>query len=448
MPGGAKGRGTLCLATRAAVVVFSVLLPYQACAGAFFHEVQSIRSAGRATAGSVAVADDASTIFLNPAGMTELQGPEVTAGLSVILARTDVEDRGTQASTPGTGGAFVPLGGQAGEPLDPALLPNLFAALPLMRDRLWIGLGITAPFGLITEYDHDWFGRYDSTESELVTIDVAPTIAVKVTDWLSIGAGLNVQYADATLQNAVPNPLAPGGPSAATDGIFRASGNDVSLGYNVGVLLKPWPRTRIGLHYRSEIEHDVEGEATLSGLTGPLAGLNRTSDASAELNLPAIASFGVAHDLTERLTLLGQASWYGWDTFRELRIRFVDGAPDLVELQNYEDSWAIGLGAQYRLSDDWTLRGGLQYDQTPTEDGFRNTRVPDGDRYWVAIGASYELSQTLGFDFAYSHRFFETTGIDRTRTFYEGTPLESAVAMDAKARTGADVFSVQLRLSF
>jgi long-chain fatty acid transport protein len=448
MPGVAGISGRLGLFTRVAIVA-AVLPSAAALAGAFFHEAQSIRSAGRASAGVSAAADDAGTIFFNPAGMTRLSGPEVEVGSSLLLPRGEVENRGSTAQTPGTGGAVVPVTGpRDGDPYGPAIMPHAYAALPLMDRKLWFGLGISAPFGLVTDYEEDWFGRYDSTKSELTTIDVAPTLAFKLTDWLSAGAGLDVQHADATLENAVPNPTAPGGPTSATDGRFRAEGDDWSVGFNVGLLVEPTPRTRIGLHYRSAIEHEIEGDATLSGLAPPLDGLNGTVGASAELNLPAMASFGVAHEVTPELTLLGHISWYGWDTFDEIRLKFDDGRADVVEPQNYRDTWAIGLGAEYRLSDAWTLRGGVSYDQTPTSNSFRNTRVPDGDRYWIAIGASYELSDRIGFDVAYGHRFFENTDIDRSRTFFDGSAVESITRTSARAKTDADVIALALRISF
>jgi long-chain fatty acid transport protein len=448
MPGAARISGRLNLVARVAVVA-AALPSAAALAGAFFHESQSVRSAGRASAGAPAAADEASTIFLNPAGLTQLSGPQVQVGSSLLMPRGEVEDRGSTARTPGTGGAAVPItGSQNGHPFDPAIMPHAYAAFPLVDGRLWLGLGVSAPFGLITDYREDWFGRYDSTKSELTTIDVAPTLAVKLSDWVSIGAGLDVQYADATLENAVPNPTAPGGPSPATDARFQAQGDDWSVGFNVGLLVRPTPQTRIGLQYRSGIEHKLEGDATLSGLAPPLDPQNGTTGASAELDLPPMASIGVAHDVTQDLTLLGHVAWYGWDTFDEIRVRFDDGRADVVEPQNYRDSWAIGLGAEYRLTDSWTLRGGVSYDQTPTSNGFRNTRVPDGDRYWIAVGASYELSDRIGFDVAYGHRFFENTDIDRTRTFFEGLGLDSDIRTSARAKTDADVVSAALRISF
>jgi long-chain fatty acid transport protein len=448
MPGAARVSEKLSLVTRVAVVA-AALPSAAALAGAFFHEAQSVRSAGRASAGAPVVADDASTIFLNPAGLTRLSGPQLQMGSSLLMPRGEVEDRGSTARTPGTGGAVVPItGSQNGHPFDPAVMPHAYAALPLVDGRLWFGLGVSAPFGLITDYQEDWFGRYDSTKSELTTIDVAPTLAMKLTEWASIGAGLDLQYADATLENAVPSPTAPGGPSPATDGRFRAQGDDWSVGFNVGLLVTPTPRTRVGLQYRSGIEHELKGDASLSGLAPPLDLQNGTAGASAELDLPAMASIGVAHDVTPHLTLLGHVAWYGWDSFDEIRVRFDDSRADVVEPQNYRDTWAIGLGAEYRLTDVWTLRGGVSYDQTPTRDAFRNTRVPDGDRYWISIGASYELSDRIGFDVAYGHRFFENTDIDRTRTFFEGLGLDSDIRTSARAKTDADVVSAALRISF
>lgn len=179
----------------------------------------------------------------------------------------------------GTAGAAVGLGtdggGNAGRPTP---LPALFASTPIVPAQLWFGLALTTPFGQSLEYEDEFFGRYDSLRSQLRTFDLAPSVAWRVSDRPSLGGGIDVQAADAELTNALPDPLAPGGPSPSTDGRALLDGSGFGFGLNLGALIKPWQGGRIGLHYRSAIEHERDGTATLRDLGGPLAALNGEVD--------------------------------------------------------------------------------------------------------------------------------------------------------------------------
>ena len=291
-------------------------------ANGFSLPVQDALQVGRANAGNVAAASDASTVFHNPAGMTELDGAQALAGMTVVYAGYDVDDRNSTASTPATGGAAVPVAGEKGDPRTVAPVPTAFYARPLGEEKnFWVGLALTAPWGLGVQYDDDWFGRYDLIETRLTTINVSPALAYRVTEWLSIGGGVNVEYADAKLTNALPDTLAPGGPSPATDGISKFTGDSLAFGFNVGVMLKPWSHTRIGLHYRSAIEHRLRGTFRVSGLSGALAPGNGRTDANVKLNEPDVAAIGVVHEALPGTTLFAEAQWFNWSRFNERRGR-------------------------------------------------------------------------------------------------------------------------------
>ncbi|MEN2990017.1 outer membrane protein transport protein [Tistrella sp. BH-R2-4] len=439
--------GTASLTAATATAIVMILAAGPVSAAGFFIQEQSVQGVGRAFAGDVALGEDASTIFTNPAGMTRLKGRQAQLGGHYLILRATLTDTGSSATTLGSGGASVPLGGgDGGNPFDDTPVPNLYAAAPVDDEgRLWLGVGISAPFGLVADYQDDWFGRYDSTKTDLKTIDIAPSIAFKAAHWLSVGAGFDIQYADATLENAVPNGLAPGGPSAATDGHARVQGDDWSVGYNLGAQFTLTPALRLGVHYRSAISHDLKGTASLTGLTGPLAVANFNTDGSAALDLPAIASAGVAWDATDRLTLLGQVNWYEWSRFHEIRVKFSNGLPDSVKQQNYEDSYGVSLGAQYRLNEAWTLRGGAQWDETPTVNGFRTTRTPDGDRLWLSTGASWAISDAVSLDMAYAHIFVDDATIDLDEPAGAGT---GRVRVKADVESSIDIVSLQARLRF
>jgi long-chain fatty acid transport protein len=398
----------------------------------FYIKEQSVTGLGRAFAGEAAIGEDASTIYFNPAAMTELRGPEAQIGVHLLVPRSELTNAGSAyqfGSTP-----IAPIGGgNGGNPYDPTPVPNGFAAMPFAGGDLWFGIGITAPFGLANKYDDGWFGRYDSLETELTTINVQPSLAYKVNDFLSVGGGIDIQYADAKLTNAIAT--TPTGPDILSD----LEGDDWSVGFNFGILVKPTDSTRIGLHYRSEMNHELEGDLKLS--SGGIA--LGSSPGSAELKLPAIVELGVAQELSPQLTLLGELTWYGWNNFDEIRVQR-PGQPDSVVAQNYQNTWSLALGAQYEISDQWTVRGGVQYDQTPTEGGFRSTRTPDGDRTWVTAGLTYALNDSFVIDAAYAHIFISEETVDVTR------PGAGPVSTRVRAETegSVDIVSLALRYRF
>lgn len=423
-------------------------------ASGFYLTEQSVSSVGRATAGQAAVAGDASTVVSNPAGMTELGGAQVLAGVNVLLPKTSFRNRGSSATTPGTGGgALAYAGSSGGNPFGPEAVPNAYAALPLPlpgSDALWLGIGIASPFGLSLDYGSDWFGRYDSIESSLSTVDVALAVAYRIFHGVSIGGGLNVQSIDIRLTSAVPDTLAFAGPAPATDGRSVLKGDDVSLGFNAGVLFRPTPGTRIGIHYRSAITHTLKGRVSTSGLGGDLAGANGSADATADIRLPDIVSAGISQAVGSRLTLLGEVQWFNWSRFGEVRVRLKgdDGDGELILPQDYSDAWAFAVGGEYRASEHLDLRAGFRYETTPTSDRFRSTGVPEGNNYSAGIGLSYELIDGIAVDLAAFHTRAEPGNVSLSRTFFAGTPAEGTVAVKGRARTQATAAGLAIRYRF
>jgi long-chain fatty acid transport protein len=445
----AAGRTAVRIAFLTPFFLLGVGLSGPAGGNGFSLPVQDALQVGRANAGNVAAAVDASTVFHNPAGMTQLDGEQALAGMTVIYAGYDVDDRNSTASTPGTGGAPTAVTGQKGDPRTVAPVPTAFYARPLGEAQdFWAGLALTSPWGLGVQYDDDWFGRYDSIETRLTTVNLSPSLAYRVTDWLSIGGGLNAEYADAKLTNALPNTLAPGGPSPATDGNAKFTGNSLAFGFNFGVLLRPWSHTQIGLHYRSGIEHRLKGTSRVRNLTGPLAGGNGRTDADVKLKEPDVVSIGLVHEALPGTTLFAEAQWFNWSRFNELRVKFDDGQPDSVRKQEWKDTWSFYGGIEQRLFEKWTLRGGAGYEPTPTVNAYRNTSLPDGDRVRLAVGASYEWSEKLRIDFGYAHVFSHKEEIDLTQTFFEGGSAAGTTTTRAKASLFVNDFAIRVRYLF
>jgi long-chain fatty acid transport protein len=420
----------------------ALLFAGTARAGGFYLPVQSAVGVGLATAGGAALAADASTLFFNPAGMTRLSGATVEGGVDVLFPRARIRNEGSSATMPGTFGGALGYAGENGNAEKLTPVPNLYYVRPLRGGDLWIGLAITAPFGLGVDYGRNWFGRYDSIKSELLTADIAPSVAYRLNPSWSIGGGLDVQYAKARLTNALPNTLNPGGPTPASDGLAELRGDSWALGFNVGTLFNIGTSTRVGVHYRSRITHRLDGDATVSGLTGPLAAANGKFNTSADLKLPPIASVAVAHELSRAWGLVAEVQWFGWSVFDEIRIKFANGLPDQVRPQEFRDSWSFAAGAEYKLSDYWKIRAGARFETTPTIDAFRNTSIPDSDLIWVGFGVSYMASDRVLLDIGFLHGRFEHAGINLSTTFFGGTPAAGTVSMSG--RTDNDVNTIAL----
>jgi long-chain fatty acid transport protein len=434
----------------------SVLLPAGLGATGFYINQQSVKGLGRVDAGNSAVADELGTIFFNPAGLPLLwdgsqppEGIRTSIGVHLIVPGSDQLNRGTTVASPGTLGTFVPVaGGNSHDPTDPTPVPNFYAAAPFANGRGAFGVGLNAPFGLAIDHGSDWYGRYDSIDASLRTVNASFVGAYRLASGLSIGGGLDVQYAGTELTSAIPNPLTPGGPTAATDGRIHTKGHDYRAGYNAGLLYSFNPDTRVGVHYRSSMHHKIEGTSDIWNLTGPLAPLNAHLDASAQLNLPAITSVGVRTKAGSQLVLLGEFVWFDWSTFKEIRIRFSDGRPDGVRPANYKDAYSVAGGFEQPLGPKWTARGGIHYDTTPTQDAYRDTTVPDANRLWLGGGVSLKASDRFSFDFSYNHVFFKDTTVSLHRTFFDGTPLTTAVNINGAVSSVVNNLSIDFHYIF
>jgi long-chain fatty acid transport protein len=427
----------------------ALLSPATAAAAGFYLSQQSIQGAGRGFAGGAALGRDASTAYTNPAALTRLETAEAVAGVSVISPHAGFSNRSSTAASPGTAGAAVGYGGGGlSNSYDPTPIPNFHVAVPVPGDRVWLGLAITSPFGIGVKFPKGWFGRYDAIRGDLRTIDVAPTVAVKISEHLSIGGGVDVQYADASQTAAIPDPFAPGGPTVATDGRSRLEGEDWSTGFNVGVLFTFSPDTRVGVHYRSGITHELEGENTVTGLTGPLAANNGRFSGTTDLDLPDIVAVAAAHDLAPDLTVSGEFQWFRWSRFEEIRAEFDNGGSDLAIPQNYRNSIALSVGADYAWNERLTTRAGFRYETSPVRDRFRTASVPDNDNYSLGLGVTYAAFDGLSVDLSVFGTIWEKTELDLQREFFVGTPAETRVDIEGRAESYSATFALGVRWIF
>jgi long-chain fatty acid transport protein len=411
----------------------------------FFINQQSVMGLGRVDAGNSAAADELATIFFNPAGLSHFLGdnPAVhfAAGLHLIVPRSSQRDTGSTLTVFPNGSAGAPFTFPSGgvndkNPTRPSPIPNLYLAKSLGGGAA-VGLGVNVPFGLKAEFAKDWFGRYDATEASLRTINLSVVGSYRVPGApLSIGGGIDFQYARSTLSAALP--------TASTDAQVSTRGHDYTPGFNVGLLYGD-EKSRIGVHYRSRMVHDLRGSSEVSGFTGALEALNGERAARAELRLPAIATVGFRREIQPGLAVLGEFEWFDWSTFNEVRVRFPDTQnPDAIRETRYRDAYAIAFGAEYSTTWRNTYRGGLHYDTTPTTDRFRDTTVPDSQRLWLGLGASFGVGAKSYVDVAFNHVFFRKTRIDLDRPI----PGVGAAHVSADVDSVVNTISIGYRSSF
>ena len=386
------------------ILTGALLASTNAHAAGFYIQEQSVKGLGSAFAGSVTSLDDASTVYFNPANMTKLDGMQINLGAHLLIHTADLKNTGSifDFNGPAPGGVGPIVGNSGGNPYAATPVPNFYVATPL-SDHIWAGLGINAPFGLANDYNDGWFGRYDSTETELSTINISPNIAIKATDWLSIGGGIDIQHADATLKSAISN--------VVSEGVSKLEGDDWSVGYNVGFNATPIEGTDIGVHYRSAVSHTLDGRISVQGLSAGDFDVAGTAD----LNLPDIATFGLSQDVNDKLKLYGQATWFGWNNFEDIHAKNTAGGTISNVKQNYQTTWAFAIGGEYDLNEDWTVRAGYQYDATPTTDEYRTSRTPDGDRNWFSTGATYNIMPNLELDMAATYIDISSETINLSR---------------------------------
>lgn len=378
---------------------------------------QSVRQLGSAFAGGAAAADDAATIFYNPAGLTRLPRSQARVGTHLLFPTARFENEG---STDLTGGSLQ--GGDGGNAGSIILIPNIYYSHKV-SDRLGVGLGIFSPFGLSTNYDSAWVGRYHAIKSDLFSVNINPAVAWRITDKLSLGAGINAQYLKAELSNAVDFGAifatlgVPGMTPQGNDGAVSFKGDNWSWGYNLGALYEFTPATRGGMAYRSRIDHTLTGDADFSGVPAIPTGRFLDGGISSDVTLPESLSISLWHNFSPEVAAMADMTWTYWSTVDELRIRFDNPLEsDAVTTLDWKDTLRWSVGAVY-LPGDWTLRTGLSHDQSPVPDAARRTpRVPDHDRTWIAAGVGYKINEVWSVDVGYVHLFVKDAEIRKSAT--------------------------------
>jgi long-chain fatty acid transport protein len=332
--------------------------------------------------------------------MTRLPGLQVVAAAHAIRPSVKFRNDGSSLAPLQTS-----LGGNGGDGGDWAFVPNTYLSWQV-NPRWYVGVGLSAPFGLKTEYESSWVGRFHGIKSELKTINVNPSAAFRINDAVSIGAGISYQYAEATLTNAVNYSAAASGLlGTGLEGVARVEGDDDAWGFNLGALFNMGPQTRIGIAYRSAISYTLTGSVAFSNRPAALGAAIPNGPVRADVKVPGSASWSIFHQLNPKWDVMADISWTDWSTMKALNIVRTSGALLTTTPLNWRDTWRFSAGANYRASDAWTWRAGVAFDQAPVPDIDRTPRIPDQDRTWLAVGAQYKASKQMAIDVGYAYIF-------------------------------------------
>lgn len=381
-------------------------------AAAFQLKEDSAVGLGTAFAGAGSAANTPATVFNNPAGMTQLPGMQVALGGSIIVPSFTFHGSARDAFGRPIPGADNRDGGNT------AVVPHGYLTYQVNPD-LVVGLGITSPYGLVTTYGSNFVGRYQADKTDLKTLNFNPAIAYRVAPWLSLGAGVSAQYARAEFASFINSSTAAFGATgrllALPDGYFRLRGDNWAFGYNFGALIQPGPATNIGLTYRSRVQQDFSGTADYI-VPAPLnlSSRFRSSGGNAKLVLPDTAGVSITQGLGPNWTLYADVNWTNWSQFKNLNAFRDDGTLLNSTPERYHNSVFASLGASYKVNEALTLRAGTAFDYSPVGETYRTARVPDQDRTWLAIGASYRVLPNVVLDAGYAHVFVKNSRIQET----------------------------------
>jgi long-chain fatty acid transport protein len=386
---------------------------------------QSAEGQGNSFAGSTAKAYDASTIFFNPAGMSRLEGNQFQANASLIMPSAEYEH---ESSSRAGGTLFNDTNDNGGVT---AVVPSLYGVYEV-NDKMKVGVSINTPFGLSTDYKDDWVGAQYNLLSKIETITTTPSLSYQINPQLSFGVGLQIQYLGGELTRKA---------SPVVGGDVELQADDMGVGATFGMLYQYSEGGRVGVNYRSQVNHTLDGHVKISNSTGGAA--DTYYRAQADLTTPDIISIGWYHELDDKWAVMSDIAWTNWSVFKELRVEDKAGVrADSVTTYEWEDTMFYSLGVNYQYNDQLKLQTGVAYDEGAANDEHRTAGIPDSDRYWLSVGAEYKVSDSIKWNIGYSHLWGD----------------DAKVTEDSRAATGSgyagtfenhvDIVTVGMNISF
>jgi long-chain fatty acid transport protein len=385
------------LLIKALIASTAMAASYGAIAASFQLHEQSTTYLGTAMAGTASTAEDASTEYYNPAGLTEIKNYQAVASAIYYNASIKLEN----ASAANNYGTVVGTNATT-KPKSSALIPGLHLAIPLTKDFVF-GFGVVAPFGLSTKYDAESVARYKATTSKIDTIDITPSLAFRINDQFSVGAGFDAMFVRATVQQDINfSPL-------LGNGYVNNYGNRWAYGYHVGVLFKPTCDLSMGLTYFSEFNVYLRGHVDTAAY--PAFTVSAPTTFNATLNLPDRLVYSITYHFDSKWTGMADVEWDHWSRLQELKLNYNNGTNSTIAIDN-KNTWRGSLGLNYKWSDPLKFKAGFCFDESPVRSPqYRIANLPDGDRYWIAIGAKLKANKYISLDVAYSHLFFQNVSI-------------------------------------
>jgi long-chain fatty acid transport protein len=395
----------------------AALAGQNALASGFQLKENSAEGLGRSFAGSAAAPGDCSVVANNPAAMSEVKGGCFQADVTAINFETKFH---------GSGEDFLgrPLtGGNGGDGGTTQPVPALYF-IHSIDEQFALGASLTVPFGFQTEYNEGWMGRYDSLKSKLESPALTFAGSWKLSDEFSLGLSLIAQRTSAELTQAIDFGTILAGPTNGAllpqeaDGFGSLKGDDWGYGWGFGALWHATPNDTFGFNFHSEIDHTIDGDGKFlvpSNLVPLLGGAFTNSPGKADFDTPMFATASWWHTLDDHISFGADVGYTNWSHFKDLRVHYANPAqPDSESVFDWRDSWFVSFGGDYRLDPNWTLRAGVAYDETPTKDSTRDSRVPDGNRTWLSFGVGYKVSDDLKFEAGYAHLWVDDGDINHT----------------------------------
>ncbi len=416
-------------------LVTTIGLTNHAYASAFQLFDQDASQLGNDYAGSVASAKTPGTEYYNAAGMTHLTHTQMSFGATAI--NTNIKFTG---KTVVDGGA-TPTTNSVAQGGGLSVLPNFHVVMPL--ENHWaVGFGLTVPFGLETNYPSYSPAANAATRTSIRAINLGLSVAHQVTHWMSVGFGLDEQRAQGIFDQS-PTVLA-----VAHEEMHNQL-TDWAIGWHAGLLFDLSKDTRVGINYRSKINHKATG--TSEAMTDSL--FHRSNDiVSTQIILPPTTSFGVYSDLNKKWGVMAKADYTQWDTIKDIILDNVATGPtgnQTIELpQNYKDTWNLAIGADYHITKQWTWKMGGGFDQSPVNDSDRNLRLPDNDHYILSTGVEYKANDNFTMDLGYEHVFLKNAHIHNTATKVDTRPVAITIEEEGGVSASADLIGAQITWKF
>lgn len=387
-------------------------------AGGFGSRQQSAYGQGTSFAG-MAAGGSLSSMFWNPANLSDVGEFEVEATGTVILPTTEVSlDPVPALGFPGS---------DEGNIAHDAFVPSAYAAYRL-TDRVVFGLAVNSPFGLASKYGGDSVLNSSGVAgtSKLFTLNVNPAVSLDVTDWLTVAAGAQVEYLDVRLSAQ----------ALGTLGTSLLEGDDVAYGFTAGIRLTPVQGTEIGIGYRSFIDHNPDGALTTSNA----GSFDVRYD---NVNLPDILSLGIRHEVTDKFRVMAGAEWWNWSRLGTVNVE--QGPAPLSLPFDYDDGWFVSAGGEFDVTPEFTVRTGVGYEFSPIDSSVRTYRLPDNDRLWISAGASYRVDERISFDIGYS--FIDVSETDILAVGGGGPSGNGPFAGEAESHTHSIAAAIKVKLN-